>query len=387
MPLTYVFNPSGFDPATALQRDLKKYGDCARYFLHTIIMRGQVSGRADADEFVMIKAELMRYYFPGNDHYKKVRDRLVSGGSIECDGNYVKGQKAFGYRLGKVLRGMRHQRVEITNRTLKEKIQARCPQWIEAPEPVHQHLQKNLSELEIDYSAALDDLLHDDQFSPSDETAIQMIRDREFFFYVCDYGRVHTNLTNLKSSMRRFLTHRERPLVNLDIRNSQPLFFGVLLMDEYRSKPLPDDVRLYLELVQAGRFYDHLMSAGGIPAEGRQAFKRSFFGRVFFCENEPVHESARLFGNEFPNVYAAIRAMKAEDYRALAHRLQRAESDFMIGKVSARIMNEYRESFIATLHDSVVTTSDHGEAMKAIMLEEFRKIGLSPAINAELLKP
>ena len=379
-----IFNPAGFDPAMVLPPELRRYGDSARYFLHTIIVRGQVASRADAEGFVRLKSAILRRYFPGDDHYKMVRDCLIAGESIVCDCDYVKGQKSYGYKLGRHLTNMRHHKVEVTNRLLIKKIQGRRLEWVKTPEPVHRHLLKNLGELEIDYTAALESLLGG-EYEPSDETAIQLIRDRQFFFGVCDYGRVHTNLTNLKSSMRHFLTHRGRSLVNLDIRNSQPLFFGVLLTEMFRSKPMPKDVRLYLDLVQGGQFYDYLMGAVEVSAEGRSRFKQEFFGKVFFCANDPVKDSARLFGEQFPNVYTAIRSMKADSYCALAHRLQRAESALMIGHVANRLMIEMPDVFVATIHDSAVTTVEDADEVKAIMLAEFRKIDLNPTINLHVL--
>src|SRR5262249_39217503 len=143
----------------------------------------------------------------------------------------------------------------------------------------------------IDYTAALGWLLSSGDFEPSDETAIGLIRDGEFFFHVCAYGRVHTNLTNLNSGLRGFLSYRGTPLVNLDIRNSQPLVFAILLRKHHGpAAALPADARRYVELVQDGRFYDHLMDEAGIPAGRRSAFKRQFFGHVFFCRNWPETE-------------------------------------------------------------------------------------------------
>ena len=386
MTPTHLYGPAGFDPLVVLRPELQHRKDYALYFLDFII-RGAANRQANGNGFVQVKADYMRGVFPCKTDYPKVRDDLVESGWLVCDGQFIKGEKSFGYKIGEEYGKMRPRKVEVTTPALIKKIHARRHDRINALGAVHRHLLHHLRGLEIDYGAALDALLCGDRYEPSDETAIQLIRDEEFGFIVCPFGRVHTNLTNLKSDMRRFLTYRGQSLVNLDIRNSQPLFFAVLLKGNYQSQPMPDDVRRYIDLVQEGKFYDHLMDAAGVAADGRAAFKRTFFGRVFFCENDPIHDSARMFEEEFPNVYAVIRSMKAADYCALAHKLQRAESDLMIGKVAKRIMDEMPDAFIATIHDSVVTTPDHAEAMKAIMLQEFSEIGLNPTINVELLKP
>ncbi len=332
-----------------------------------------------------LKAKCLRRSFPNTYVYKQVRDRLIGGGAIVCDNRYIAGEKALGYMLGPELAKMRQQRIAITDRRLAQKIRDKRRDWIKTPDGVHRHLLRYLRGVEIDYPAALDALLGDGKSDPDDDTAIQLIRDGEFFFHVCAYGRVHTNLTNLKSSMRAFLSYRGMPLVNLDIRNSQPLIFATLLRRRYAGR-MPPDVLRYVELVQAGRFYEHLMDAGGIAAERRSRFKRQFFGHVFFCKNSPVTDAARLFDELFPHVYATIRAMKAEDYTALAKDLQRAESDIMIGAVARRCMEEMPRTFIATIHDSILTTPDRADAIRSVMLEEFGRLDLSPTIRVEHLR-
>jgi hypothetical protein len=249
---SHLYVPDGFDPAVVLPAELARYGDDARLFVHKLIV-GMVARRADDRGFITLKAAILRPFFSSSVVYTKVRDALIEAGVVVSDRHYIPGRRSIGYKLGPDWIDRRHRRVGVTSPTLLAKLLEARPAT--AVGDVHGFLERCLREVEIDYPAALDALLAGG-FEPSDETAIQLIRDRQFFFGVCEYGRVHTNLTNLKSSMRAFLSHRGRPLVNLDIRNSQPLFFGVLLREKYASGPMPDDVRHYLELVQAGRFYD-----------------------------------------------------------------------------------------------------------------------------------
>jgi hypothetical protein len=380
----YLWNPVGFDPRDCLPEALHRYADYARYILHRIHY-ATVFRLRDEKEFVRLKAQYLRPFFPDSKVYKRVRDRLIESGAVVCDNHYLPGEKSYGNKLGPELSKMRQHKVIITNRKLVAKIQANRQDWIKTPEGVHRHLLHYLRGVEIDYPAALDCLLGGD-FEPADETAIQMIRDGEFFFHVCDYGRVHTNLTNLRSDLRGFLSYRGMPLVNLDIANSQPLIFSILSREWFAPHGMPPDAQRYVELVQEGRFYEYLMEAGGVPAERRGRFKKQFFGHVFFCENWPVTDAARVFDRLFPNVHAVIRAMKAENYTALAHELQRAESGLMIGRVAVRCMNELSWAFIGTIHDSILTTADQADAIVSIMREEFGRHGLRPTIREEDLR-
>src|SRR5271157_4608063 len=60
---------------------------------------------------------------------------------------------------------------------------------------------------------------------------IQRIVNGDFFTVVDRFGRFHTNLTNLKATLRPFLRYRDTHLVNLDIANSQPMIFCLLLVN------------------------------------------------------------------------------------------------------------------------------------------------------------
>jgi hypothetical protein len=381
-----VWNPVGFDPREYLTAEQHRFADCARYIVHLIAYAAVFDCRY-RDEFVPLKAAYLRRFFPGDDHYSRVRTQLIDRGVVLCDNHYVKGEKSFGYKLGPELSNVRLCKTAITDRTLSRKLRDNPSDWIKTPGGVHRHLLHYLRGVKIDYPAALTWLLEDAESHPSDEIAIQLIRDGGFFFHVCDYGRVHTNLTNLRSELRGFLSYQGPPLVNLDIRNSQPLIFSIPLRRRFEGQAMPPDVRLYVELVQEGRFYDYLMDKGGVPAERRSTFKRQFFGHVFFCKNWPETPAARTFGSLFPSVYRAVREMKAEDYAALAKSLQRDESGLMIGRVAVRCMEELPRSFIATIHDSIVTTPDQAEAVQSIMREEFDRIGLRPTIRIEELTP
>lgn len=379
----FVWSPIGFDPSEWIPPRLHQHGDCARYLLHRVHY-GNVFGQRNRRGFVPLMATELRKFFPTRSSYKSIRDALLDSGAIACDDHFIKGEKAMGYSLGPRLEVVRQHRFLVTDEALAWKIRDSRQSWIKAPDDVHKHLLGNLRRLEIDYDAALQWLLQDDDFKPEHETAAQLIRDRQWHFHVCDYGRVHTNVTNLRSSLRRFLTIDGQHLVNLDVRNSQPLLFGLILMNRYGPRhAMPDDARRYIDLCQEGRFYDHLMALGGIPAAKRSVFKRKFFANVFFCGTRYETDAAKLFGQLFPSVYKIVLEQKTPDYAALSKNLQRVESDLIIGKVASRLMRESPTMPIVTIHDSIMTTPVHAEMARQIMLQEFNRAGLCPSISVD----
>ncbi len=91
--------------------------------------------------------------------------------------------------------------------------------------PVHRELRRYVKALTIDEQAVLTSV-HGTPFQQAAQVAmIRRIKDGDFFTIADRYGRFHSNLTNLKKTLRPFLRYRDSELVNLDIANSQPIVF------------------------------------------------------------------------------------------------------------------------------------------------------------------
>lgn len=247
---------------------------------------------------------------------------------------------------------------------------------------VHRHLFKQLSRLRLDFEGALAELKTYDDYSPHEEAALALIRDGVWRCKICEYGKVHTPLTNLRPSLRPYLSVDGSHLVNLGLKNSLPLLFARLLKQHLGSH-LPADARHYIELVEQGLLYDHLMSQAGIPDTDRESFKESFFASVFFCPNFPITERAMAFGQEFPHVFAYIRHEKALDHAALARELQRNESEIMIRRICSRIATLMPKAFLGTIHDSLLVKPEDAQDILGIMRHEFSLDGLNPTIRVE----
>ena len=64
-------------------------------------------------------------------------------------------------------------------------------------------------------------------FHPIHSIGVEQIRSRDFRISVDPYGRLHTNLTNLKREIRKHLRVDGQTLVNVDIGEAQPLLIGM----------------------------------------------------------------------------------------------------------------------------------------------------------------
>ncbi len=242
-----------------------------------------------------------------------------------------------------------------------------------------------LEKLDINYYEALNyvNLMDVDEYN-SAKISIDKFKNKEFFLYSDDYGRVHTNVTNLKSTLRRYLLYNGQRLVNIDIVNSQPLLLLPTLFPTSSIRctfsiyfeNIEMDLLRYKALVENGELYDYLMEKAG--EKDRSSFKEKFFRETFFGK-----KTSKLFCELFPSVAKELIRVKSKDYRRLAWLMQKTESKLMISNVCRRIMEEHGDTFMATIHDSILTTPDNEPKIKKIMYEEFAKIGLIPKIRTE----
>jgi len=437
----FIFVPAGFDPAEYLPAELHKYGDYARYILHRIIY-GSVFERKKKG-YVPINAEIMRGYFPKKTLWPKIRDALI-GRVIHADGDIIRGKKSCGYMLAGLLAQAPVERVPVQAKPLAKKILAwRRRSEVQLTHPCHRHLRRQLRWLDLDYEGALavcgrmrsrKRRIH--------ETSLKLLNAKEISFKPCKYGRVHTNVTRLKSCFRKFLSYKSERLVSMDIKNSQPLFLGLVLLNYYKNggslesfrtfsikqdvrdidesllaslegvkeeeegsgeqhttnmlstfgtapaiNGIPEDFLHYLDLCQNGQFYEYLMKELSIPDNERERkrFKKKTF-RVFYGKTNHDLPLAGVIAKLFPSVYKAINELKKKDYKALAHMLQRQESVFVIETVVGRCIDEIPQAFLTTIHDSVVTTPEYAKKVHEIMMDEFAKLGLKPKIKEEVFQ-
>ena len=275
---------------------------------------------------------------------------------------------------------------------------------------------------------------------------VKMLQHKQYWFSVDTFGhRLHTNLTNLSSELRPFVTYKGQPLVSVDVKNSQPLLSMKILASKYPALDLKTiesgierekqtilptdiepimlvkhpqslaaiDVQRYGSLVIGGRLYDYM------EAELRKAFGDKYFTQkrifdfdklesvpntltprqrvkkvmfqVFFSKNSTRSKEKKLFAALFPNVMQVFEDCKANErvakkrrHKMLAQQLQRIESALMLDKV-AKVIGERRPDMpIYTVHDCIVTTVGNEGFVNDVMKEIFSKeLGFMPTLENE----
>jgi hypothetical protein len=232
---------------------------------------------------------------------------------------------------------------------------------------------------------------------------------------VDEYGRVHSNITNLKKTLRKHLSVDGRRLVNCDVANSQPLFLGILLLsgqDRHEKQSsrgarerggeragsgngtlcgapklcgarqtCSNKLREYLAICEQGQFYQRVASCLD-KALLYDVLKRRALAALY---DRPWHRN-RVHGaiqSAFPALMEALAEIKRGDYRRAAHLAQRTESDFIIGCCVGRLAEEHPALFITTIHDSIMTTEGDEGIVRDTMLEEFARMGVRPTVRVE----
>ena len=343
---THLFIPSSIDTQLLLPKTMQKHADKYNYVLHAIYIARKVDKRNTSDSFIPLSSKVLEEVVHAR-MCKPIIDFWIEEGVIECDNHYITGEKSKGYRFTAAYRRERVKRVKIIDSKFKAKLTKRKSLYIgklDMSNPILSFLHSNLKAVRVDVLGALNHTHqmfkstdeHADKFNQYCLTIHELAQGHYFFTRDTKGNRVHNNFVNFPKSLRPFLyVESGEQLVNLDIRNSQPLMLCVLLMDSYKGRVLPEDVRKYIQECQEGRFYESFALASGIPLEDRKKFKEGLFANVFFGRNEACSRSLayKALATHYPNIAFFIKEYKRKDYKSLAIALQNVESEIIIDDV------------------------------------------------------
>ena len=223
-----LYVPDTFDPDLHLPEELRHLADYARYLLHRINV-GRVHLRRGSC-LVYLKRDYLVEFIP-KERFTAIRDALVESDVIHVRKFCVKGEMSYGYRLLYPHNQGFSLYQPTTKRLIDKIVRWRKRESDSLRHPVHRELRRYVKAITIDEQAALTSV-HGTAFQQSAQVAmIRRITEGDFFSIPDRYGRFHSNLTNLKKTLRPFLRYRDSELVNLDIANSQPMVFCLLLVN------------------------------------------------------------------------------------------------------------------------------------------------------------
>ena len=345
---------------------------------------------------------------------------LISDGIIETNNRYIVGKASKGYRYTSVYTDSELIRYDFTDKHIRKKL-TEARKVKEADKKKYSYLYKwfTSGKLTIEKDAAFK-FIKSHNLSEALKYSVDAIQSGIWRFKVTgEAQRLYTNLTNLKRELRQFLRYDGEELVELDIKSSQPYFFiklivvylsgeigqenALKLLSRYNGQWSPSDeefesfiksfdvdlsdVASYMTMIKVGLFYPTVQMIAkeklgkGYPTD--KQLKGAFF-ELAYSSNRTKTEIKTAFEDEFPIVTRIMKHYKWKDHSALAIKLQQVESDAILNVVGKSISKKLNRAPIYTIHDSIMTTQEHIDMVRDIMVSELEKyVGLKPIIKSK----
>jgi len=405
------------------------------YYIIEYLALGMEKDDVDKNEgFVNVNATKLQSRI---HNYKQYLDHLVEHQFILTDGIYIKGEKSRGYLISGygISDSTSIRSIPITDYVVKKnrrKLINKYNESLKRTSEQYNYLTKWFNEhLKIDYEQASKKIL--ELYPPYKRPiggkkkgeasrytkiliasqALYKLHKQHFYYQVDEnVNRFHSNLTNFKKELRNHITYNGNKLVNVDIKNSQPLFSLILFKPEfYNPKSLHNiyqyshifnltpslspgifsfmleeclqsidkhHVKEYFDMVNSGDFYKCISDKMYPRSTFNKKLVKVMVLTVFFSDNRFIAQreakDKKAFKTHFPEVYKVFSLIKKKDKRILARILQSIESNIIINKVTKRISMEQPELPIFTIHDSVATIQGYEDYVANVITEEVKNL-------------
>ncbi|QDU18468.1 hypothetical protein [Urbifossiella limnaea] len=396
--------------------------DAAAYFVGRLYLGQHVAGR-DPDEFQAMYSPLLKAQL-GSDYRREVIDPLLEHGVIEEDSSYSTGWKgqcgySRSYRLAPAYRQAQFRVVPFTHHEFVKRLAsppAGGTTHAHLSAPVHRHLARWFDRLSVAPSY------------PADVLPLRAWAEGHRRFWPCRYGRVHSNLTNLRREYRYHLTLDSvgEPLVGVDVKTSQPLLLGLAVLNwvkVLRNEDLRDysrqmerewaervggeggmavadripyladcsseclsDTRCFVDVCLKGDLYSRFVSRTGLS---RDQVKKRFLATLY--DRPPgaggvESDVVTAFRQEFPGLWVVLDALKRGNHAPLPCYMQTVESWLVIWRTCGRLAEELPDAPLLTIHDCLVTTERYVEPVRRALLDEFDAVwGVRPQADPKAL--
>ena len=346
--------------------------------IHELLIKYYFSSNVDI-KFNLSSSILKKKY---GEHYNYYIEYLCDNGFISLVSKYYVGKKTNSYKIDSkcvydVIRWKNFDKFLLKkNNNRNETSITEMNQSIIHPD-VRIKLIKSLDRIKIDYNGSVDyienlkkDGLIDEPKYQRNIISIENINMQNIYFNFDDFGRFHTNFTIIKKEIRNeFLTINNEILSEVDIKNSQPLFFAVILKKQLTY--INGDTEKYFDLVKNGLLYDDIIQNSNLTK--RKEAKELIY-RVLFGNNLKANKKANcIFKRLYPSVYEYILEFKEsrKNYKELSHELQKMESEFIFNNVIKEIFDTYPEIILFTVHDSIIFQKSYQDKVEAIFNKHF----------------
>ena len=424
----------------------------------------KAENKKNAENYTPLSSEYLQEVVHDYQYYMNY---LLANGILLTDGFFILGEKCYGFCLDSKYSGQRIKTEKVYDYKLHKAIlQASEKRKAEAKKALwgYGYLTKwwASNKLKIDLKAAhlwideyeknkiekieLNDKIEDK--SKAIKRAINTSEDFKFLttsinskIHSCAFSgeshRFYNPLSRLKRELRSFLTYDGQPLIDIDIKNSQPFFSTLLFKRSFweantkkkeqilalldLDKDIYNKIRInnnyehiitllktsetcfhedfsinkYTELVLGGKFYEHILDNFKVlfpdRFDNRDNVKKEVL-RILYVENEKInwefYKPCIRFRELFDAVFQLFYLIKEVQYNYLPIILQRIESFLIHDIICKRISVEHPEIPLFTIHDNIITTKGNEGIVRNIMSIEIEKwIGHEPQLDCKDLTP
>ena len=337
------------------------------------------------DSWIPLNRDVLRKYL-SKDFLHIILKELKQLGIIECNESYstIKHQSKK-YRLTPTYRTHQTLDYKMTDKKLIKKILRKQETLINS-HPVYANMYRWLGELEISDVAKdhIQPYQYDKEMYSHLVDSIDRIKRKRIYLVQGDKSnRIYTPISNLKSELRQFLSINGQPLAQVDIRNSQPLFFCLTLKDnDYINQ---EELSKITQLALNGDFYSFFSpSSQSYDEQKVGVFTNILFGTVEALKRS---EQGRILQTHFPSIYAHLLASKHKNYKTLSIDMQNIEAKFIYSVCSDLYKHTQYQMPFLTIHDSIVCYESYVETLQdAIDYYFFQMFGVRPPTKIEYFK-
>ena len=216
--------------------------------------------------------------------------------------------------------------------------------------------------------------------------SISAINDGELFLRKNNSnGRIDTNLTNLKSELKRFITKKD--LRQVDIVNSQPYILSLLLSlnsSLCRNNLEKSELERYVLWTKKGIFYENFEKEY-FKKTGKDISRKDIkdiMFCIFYSKNNSYIKEKNIFKSIFPSIHAWIINQKKDKHNEFAIKMQKIESDICIENICQELDNNNIKYY--TIHDAWLIDDRDVKKTMSIVIKCFQKLYMSqPTLKIE----
>lgn len=360
--------------------------DVERWTASEVVKQGYRHHKGDADGWCPMSAGYLRKHL-SND-YRRVLDGLVRDQILEENPyyQYVTGERGTcrTYRFTARYRSEPVVPSAVSDRSLLRRI-ARygTEERRSITDPVHLRLRDWHDKIRLAGAPSGENLL------------VDLMLDGERRFSVCEYGRVHTNVTSLPRRYRQYLSWNGTPSLSLvDVSSSQPLLLALLVGGKVRyeggkqGKKGTTPHHLLQEMYHGmvgdtmkGLFYQRILTET-TPVLSREIVKQEtialLYGRTSNNSPETVVVAA-AFKRAYPGVLEWCRTWP---HGELPRLMQKVESEVMIHGAAGNWLKLHPRVPVATIHDALMVPSEHADQAVDVIRSAWRtRWGVQPCVK------